>query len=47
MTLLASANVTHVSYILILYSIAFMLFLCKFVGQALNATPWTQDGTDI
>lgn len=29
MALLASNNVTHVSYILILYSIAFLLFLCK------------------
>jgi hypothetical protein len=30
MKLLSDANVTHVSYVLILYSIAFMLFLCKF-----------------
>lgn len=30
MALLSSANVTHVSYILILYSIAFILFLCKY-----------------
>ncbi|KAI9662048.1 MAG: hypothetical protein M1831_002963 [Alyxoria varia] len=42
MTLLASAHVTHVSYILILYSIAFMLFL--FVNMllhlyAINAQP--------
>lgn len=29
MSLLAGANVTHVSYILILYSIAFLLFLCE------------------
>lgn len=29
MAFLAGSNVTHVSYILILYSIAFMLFLCK------------------
>jgi len=28
MTLLAGAHVTHVSYILILYSFAFILFLC-------------------
>lgn len=28
MQLLADAGITHVSYILILYSIAFMLFLC-------------------
>lgn len=30
MQLLSDAGVTHVSYILILYSIAFLLFLCKF-----------------
>lgn len=29
MKLLADANVTHVSYVLILFSIAFLLFLCK------------------
>lgn len=29
MALLANAHVTHVSYILILYSVAFVLFLCK------------------
>ena len=29
MLLLSNAGVTHVSYILILYSIAFLLFLCK------------------
>jgi hypothetical protein len=29
MQLLADANVSHVSYVLILYSIAFVLFLCK------------------
>jgi hypothetical protein len=29
MALLSNANVTHVSYILILYSVAFLLFLCK------------------
>lgn len=29
MQLLASAQVTHVSYILILYSVSFLLFLCK------------------
>lgn len=29
MALLAGAHVTHVSYILILYSISFLLFLCK------------------
>ena len=35
MALLAGANVTHVSYILILYSIAFLLFLCKPLPPAL------------
>lgn len=30
MQLLSDAGVTHVSYILILYSIAFLMFLCKF-----------------
>jgi hypothetical protein len=29
MQLLADANVTHVSYVLILFSVAFLLFLCK------------------
>jgi hypothetical protein len=29
MKLLSDANVTHVSYVLILYSIAFLLFLCR------------------
>lgn len=29
MVLLDSAGITHVSYVLILYSIAFVLFLCK------------------
>jgi hypothetical protein len=29
MQLLSDANVTHVSYILILYSVAFILFLCR------------------
>jgi len=29
MVLLSAAGVTHVSYILILYSVAFLLFLCK------------------
>lgn len=30
MKLLSDAGITHVSYILILYSIAFILFLCTF-----------------
>lgn len=30
MALLATAQVSHVSYILILYSVAFVLFLCKY-----------------
>lgn len=29
MQLLNDAGITHVSYVLILYSIAFILFLCK------------------
>jgi hypothetical protein len=29
MQILSDAGVTHVSYVLILYSIAFLLFLCK------------------
>jgi hypothetical protein len=29
MQILADAHVTHVSYVFILYSIAFLLFLCK------------------
>lgn len=33
MALLAGANVTHVSYILLLYSIAFLLYLCKSLVQ--------------
>lgn len=33
MKLLSDAHVTHVSYVLILYSIAFLLFLCKFFPQ--------------
>lgn len=32
MQLLSDSGVTHVSYILILYSIAFLLFLCKFAS---------------
>lgn len=30
MQLLSNAGVTHVSYILILYSVAFILFLCTY-----------------
>lgn len=30
MQLLSDANVTHVSYVLILFSVAFLLFLCKY-----------------
>lgn len=30
--MLNNAGVTHVAYILILYSIAFLLFLCKFLS---------------
>lgn len=38
MELLAAANVTHVSYILILYSIAFILFLCKYSSTDVTGT---------
>lgn len=31
MVLLDNAGVTHVAYVLILYSIAFLLFLCKLI----------------
>jgi hypothetical protein len=31
MLLLHNAGVTHVSYVLILYSIAFICFLCKII----------------
>ena len=31
MLLLHNAGITHVAYILILYSIAFLLFLCKLI----------------
>lgn len=37
MAMLSDAGVTHVSYILILYSIAFFLFLCKLLFPRLNA----------
>lgn len=30
MALLSDAHVTHVSYVLILYSVAFLLYLCQF-----------------
>ena len=33
MQLLDQAGIMHVSYVLILYSIAFLLFLCKFSPQ--------------
>ena len=36
MQLLSDAGITHVSYVLILYSIAFILFLCKFRLIKLN-----------
>jgi len=38
MLLLSNAGVTHVSYILILYSIAFLLFLCKSNPFPLDST---------
>ena len=39
MTVLADAGVTHVSYILILYSLAFLLFLCKPKQPQMIPTP--------
>ncbi|KAJ5126298.1 Protein YTP1 [Penicillium atrosanguineum] len=41
MQLLADAGITHVSYILILYSIAFMLFLCMSIYPPLYKSPLT------
>lgn len=32
MALLAGAHVTHVSYVLILYSIAFLMYFCKYLA---------------
>lgn len=37
MKLLSDSGITHVSYILILYSIAFILFLCKSLPQLVPA----------
>lgn len=39
MHFLASGHVTHVSYILILYSIAFILFLCESASVPLTCLP--------
>ena len=36
MAMLANGNVTHVSYILILFSISFILFLCKLLRPPKN-----------
>ena len=36
MAMLNGANVTHVSYILILYSLAFLLFLCEYIPILLS-----------
>jgi hypothetical protein len=38
MQLLSDGGVTHVSYVLILYSFAFLLFLCKSCGN--SSTLW-------
>jgi hypothetical protein len=37
MQILHDANVTHVSYILILFSVAFLLFLCKSIPRSLGS----------
>lgn len=36
MQLLNDAGITHVSYVLILYSVAFILFLCKSISIPCN-----------
>src|ERR1700712_2456830 len=38
MQLLSDAGVDHISYLLMLYSIAFLLYLCKSDNLLLNAT---------
>lgn len=38
MALLSSKSVTHVSYILLIFSVAFLLFLCK-VPRLLSLRP--------
>lgn len=40
MMLLENAGITHVSYVLILYSIAFILFLC--MSPFPSTQPYTQ-----
>lgn len=42
MELLDNAGITHVSYILILFSIAFILFLCKLIYSHIDPTLLTQ-----
>lgn len=42
MALLSDAGVTHVAYILILYSIAFLLFLCKSLAHPSTLLPSTK-----
>ena len=39
MQLLSDAHVTHVTYVLILYSIAFLLFLCMSPVSLTTALP--------
>jgi hypothetical protein len=39
MQLLNDAGVTHVSYVLILYSCAFVMFLCKSISCPMNCPP--------
>lgn len=46
MQLLSDAHVTHVTYVLILYSIAFLLFLCKLPMSLTTALPRNHSLTD-
>lgn len=39
MALLSSAHVTHVSYILLIFSLSFLLFLCKSHLHPSNLSP--------
>lgn len=40
MIMLAGANVSHVAYILILYSVAFLVFLCKYHATSHLTPPY-------
>ena len=45
MKLVSEAGVTHVSYVLILYSVAFVLYLCEFFLPSLNTHIHTTTNT--